>query len=133
MCEADGSKKNGNLRLQNVTGNEALAAPMYEENPTSLYSQEHIVNNPFPISSNITESQGKDLIVFHSSGNAPLKSIVISHGKAPNTSSNFWKIVLTELLLIFLITEMLQRVMEMLHYPHFKLFVISKNINTKSF
>ena len=37
---------------------------MYEENPTSLYSEVHIVNNPIPISSNITESQGKDPLCF---------------------------------------------------------------------
>ena len=76
--------------MQNVTGNETLAAPMYEENPTSLYPHVHIVNNPIPISSNITESQGKDPNVFHSSGNAPLNSIFSTHGKAPSTSSAFW-------------------------------------------
>ena len=61
----------GNLRMQNVTGNETLAAPMYEEKSISLYPHVHIVNNPIPISSNITESQGIDPNVFHSSGNAP--------------------------------------------------------------
>ena len=76
--------------MQNVTGNETLAAPMYEENPTSLYTHVHIVNNPFPISSNITERQGNDPNVFHSSGNAPLNSIVSTHGNAPSTSSAFW-------------------------------------------
>ena len=52
--------------MLNVTGNETLGAPMYEENPTSLYPYVHIVNNPIPISSNITESQGNDPNVFHS-------------------------------------------------------------------
>ena len=60
MYETDENKNNGNIRMQNVTGNETLAAPMYEENPTSLYPHVHIVNNPIPISSNITESQGND-------------------------------------------------------------------------
>ena len=67
-----------------------LAAPMYEENPTSLYPHVHIVNNPIPISSNMTEPQGNDPNVFHSSGNAPLNSIVSTHGNAPSTSSVFW-------------------------------------------
>ena len=90
MYETDKNKNNGNIRMQNVTGNETLAAPMYEENPTSLYLHEHIVNNPIPISSNITKSQGNDPNVFHSSGNAPLNSIVSTHGNAPSTSSAFW-------------------------------------------
>ena len=76
IYETDEDKNNGNFRMQNVTGNETLAAPMYEENPTSLYPHVHFVNNPIPISSNITASQGIDPNVSHSSGNATLKSIV---------------------------------------------------------
>ena len=72
MYETDENKKNGNIRMQNVTGNETLVAPVYDENPTSLYPHVHTVNNPMPISSNITESQGIDPNVFHSSGNVPL-------------------------------------------------------------
>ena len=90
MYEIDENKNNGNIRMQNVTGNETLAAPMYEENPTSLYPHVHIVNIPMPISSNITESQGKDPNVFHSSGYSPANSIVSPHGNAPSTSSAFW-------------------------------------------
>ena len=60
MYENDENKNNGNLRMQNITGNETLAAPMYEENPTSLYPHVHIVNNPMPISSNVAESLGND-------------------------------------------------------------------------
>ena len=90
MYETDENKNNGNIRMQNVTGNETLAAPMYEENPTSSYPHGHIVNNPIPISSTISESQGNDPNVFHSSGNAPLNSIVSTHGNAPSTSSAFW-------------------------------------------
>ena len=63
---------------------------MYEENPTSLYPHVHIVNNPIPVCSNITKSQRNYLKVFHSLGNAPLNSIVSTHGNAPNTSSAFW-------------------------------------------
>ena len=90
MYETDENKNNGNIRMQNVTGNETLAAPMYEENPTLLYPHVHIVNIPFPISSNITESQGNAPNVFHSSGIAPLNSIIITQGNAPSTSSAFW-------------------------------------------
>ena len=90
MYETDENKNDGNLRMQNVTGNETLAAPRYEENPTSLYTQVHIMNKPFPSSSNITESQGNDANVFHSSGIAPLHSIVSTYGNAPSTSSAFW-------------------------------------------
>ena len=88
--ETDENKNDGMVRMQNVTGYETLAAPMYEENPTSLYPHVHIVNNPILISSNITEPQGNDPNVFHSSGNAPLNSIVSAHGNAPSTSSVFW-------------------------------------------
>ena len=43
-------------------------------------------NVPFEL----TESQGIDPNVFPSSGNAPLYSIVSTHGNAPSTSSAFW-------------------------------------------
>ena len=48
MYQTDENKNNGNLCMQNVTGNETLAAPKYKENPTSLYSHVHIVDNPTP-------------------------------------------------------------------------------------
>ena len=89
MYETDENKKNGNIRMQNVTGNQTLAAPMYEENLTLLYPHVHIVNNPNLDSSNITESHGNDPNVFHFSGNAHLNSIVSTHGNAPSTSSAF--------------------------------------------
>ena len=90
MYETDQNKKNGNLRMLNVTGNVTLAAPISSENPTSLYPHVHIVNNSIPISSSITtKPQGNDPNVFHSSGNAPLNSIVSTHGNAPSTSSAF--------------------------------------------
>ena len=75
--------------MQNVTGSETLAAPMYEENPTSMHPNVHIVNNPIPISTNITESQRNYPNVFHSSGNAPLNSISRAHGNAHSTSETF--------------------------------------------
>ena len=52
MYETNENKNNGNLCMQNAIGNEALAAPMNEENPNQLYSQVHIVNNPMSINSN---------------------------------------------------------------------------------
>ena len=89
MHETDENKNKGNLRMQNVTGNEFLAAPMSEESPTSLYPHVHILNNRMPVSSNISESLRIDPSVFHSSGNAPPSSIVSTHGNAPSTSSTF--------------------------------------------
>ena len=88
MYENDENKNNGNLRMRNITGNEPLAVPMYEGNPTSLYPHVHFVNNPIPISSNITESQGNYPHVFHSSGNVSLNSTVSTHGNATSTSDN---------------------------------------------
>ena len=90
MYKTDENKNNGNIRMQNVTGNEPLAAPMCEENPTSLYPHVHFVNNSIAISLNITESQGNDTNVFHSAVKAPLNSIVSTQGNAPSTSSAFW-------------------------------------------
>ena len=96
MSENDENK--GYLRMQNVKGKENVAAPFYEENPTSLYPHVHIVNNSIPISSNITESKGKDLNVFHSSRNAPLNPIVSFHGNAPSIEVLFSILVFTEML-----------------------------------
>ena len=62
--ETDGNKNIGNLRMQNVTGNETLAAPMYEEYPTSLYPHVHIVNNLILISSNIVQTNHKETILM---------------------------------------------------------------------
>ena len=121
MYEIDENKNIGNISMQNVTGNETLAAPMYEEKPTSLYPHVHIVNNAIPISSSKTESQGNDPNVYHSSGNAPLNSIVITHPNAPSTSTTFLNNILTEMLLIFLITKMLRTILEMLHYRYLEL------------
>ena len=64
---------------------------MYEKNPTSFYPHVHLVNNPIPISSNITESQGHDPDMFHTSGNTPLNSIVSTHRNAPTISNTFLK------------------------------------------
>ena len=89
MYETDENKNNGTPRMQNITRNETLAAPMYEESSTSLYPHVHIVTNPIPISPNKTESQGKDSNVFQSSGIALLNSNVSAHEKAPSTSSTF--------------------------------------------
>ena len=49
LYETDENKSKSNLSVQNVKGNEILAAPMYVENPTSLYPHVHIVSNPLPI------------------------------------------------------------------------------------
>ena len=55
MCKSDENQNIGNIRMQNVLGNDTLAASMYNINPTSLYSHVDIVNNPMTVSSNKTE------------------------------------------------------------------------------
>ena len=89
LYETDENKTNRNLRMQNDTGNETLAATMYENKPTSLHPHVQFVNTPIPIRSNLTESQGNDPNVFHSSENTPLKSTVSAHRSPPSTSSTF--------------------------------------------
>ena len=75
--------------MQNVTGNETLAAPIYGENPTSLYPQLDVMQNPRPISPNMFESLANNTSVFHSPRNGPLNSIVSTHRSAPSTSRAF--------------------------------------------
>ena len=91
MYETDENKNNGNHRIQNVTGNGTLTLPVYEENPISFHPDVHIVNNSLPVSSNVTESQGNDPNVFHTSKNAPLNSVASTHGNAPSTSKTVLK------------------------------------------
>ena len=52
MYHTDENKSNDNLHVQNISGMETLAAPMYEENPNELYPLVNFVNNPIPFSSN---------------------------------------------------------------------------------
>ena len=82
-------EKNGNIRIENVTGEETLTSPLYKIHPTPLYSHVHIVMNPIPISSNITETQRNDPNVFHSSGFVPLNSIVSAYWIVSSTSTTF--------------------------------------------
>ena len=89
MYETDENESIGILRMQNVTDNEMLDAQMYDENPTSFYPHVHIVNNPIPISSNMTESQENEPNMFHTLENARLNAIVTSHWNALSTSTNF--------------------------------------------
>ena len=134
MYETHENKNNGNLRMQNVTSKETSAAPMYyEENPTSLYPHVHIVNNPFAISSNITESQGNDPNVFHFSGNAPLNQLLVLTEMLLVLQALFGMTVSIEMLLIFLITEMPRTVIEILHYLNLKIFVVSQKRNKRIF
>ena len=75
--------------MQNEKGIETLAAPMYEENPNQLYPQVHIVNNPMPISSKLSEHLGNDLNVVYPLGNVPPNLNASTHGHAPSTSRTF--------------------------------------------
>ena len=88
MYDSDENKTNGNLRVQNTLGNETLGASMYEENPNQLYPQVHIVNNPMPINSNLSESLGNNLHVVYTLGNVPSNFITNDHENATSTSSN---------------------------------------------
>ena len=90
MYETDENKNNGSLHMQNVTGNETLAAAMYEKNLYLLYPHVQFANNLMPITSNITESPEDDENLFHSSGNVPLKSIFTTHANASSTSCTLW-------------------------------------------
>ena len=75
--------------MQNAIGNETLAAPMYEENPNQLYPQVHIVNNPTPICSNLSEPLRNDPNVVYPLGNVPPNFDASTHGNAPSPSSTF--------------------------------------------
>ena len=54
-----------------------------------MYPQVHIVNNPMPISSNLSEHLRNDLNVVYPLGNVPHKFNAPTHGNAPSTSSTF--------------------------------------------
>ena len=56
---------------QTFAGNRPISAPMYEENPTLLYPQVHLMNNPIAIGSNLNERQRIDSNVLNKTGNAP--------------------------------------------------------------
>ena len=64
---------------------------MYEENPNQLYPQVHIVNNPMPIGSNISDRLGNDVNVVYPSGNVPPNFNASTHGNAFSSSSTFLK------------------------------------------
>ena len=83
MYETDENKIDGNLRLQNARGNGTLGAPMFEENPSQLYPQLHILDNPMPISSNLLEALGNDLNVVHQLRKFPPIFNASTYGKSP--------------------------------------------------
>ena len=84
MYKTDENKNNP--RMQNAIENENLAAPMFEKNPNQLYPQVKFVNNPMPISSDLSEVPGKDPNVIYLLGNVPPKFDAGTHGNAPSTS-----------------------------------------------
>ena len=89
MYETDENKNNSNLRMQNATGNEAVAAPRYEEKPNQSYPQVHIVNNRMLISSNLSHFPENDPNVVYPLGNIPPNFNASTHGNAPSTSGSF--------------------------------------------
>ena len=96
MYDTDENKKSGNPSSPNAIANEPLAAPLYGENPTSLYAHVHIVNNPFTISSSLSESLGDNPSVFDSMGKDRLNSIFSTYGNASSTSITFFNICINE-------------------------------------
>ena len=90
MQDSDKNKANGNLGVQNEIVNETLAAPMYEENSNQLYPPGNIVNNPIPISSNLSESLGNDTNVVYPLWNVATNFNDSAQGNARSTSSTFF-------------------------------------------
>ena len=96
MYENEENKRISNGSPQNLAGNGSIAAQMYEENPTLLYPQVHLINNPIAIGSSLNERQRIDPNVLNQIENAPstLNTFLQnnngnnSSGKAPNTPVN---------------------------------------------
>ena len=94
MYEKEENKWNSNGPPQNIAGNRPISAPMYKENPTLLYPQVHLMNNPIAIGFNLNERQRIESNTLNQTGNAPNTFNTLlqgnngnnSTGKAPNTS-----------------------------------------------
>ena len=94
MYKNEENKRISNGSPQNLAGNRSIAAPMYEENPTLLYPQVHLMNNQIAIGSSLIERQRIDSNVLNQTGKAPntfnpfLQSTNGNNGtgNAPNTS-----------------------------------------------
>ena len=71
MYENEENKRISNGSPQNLAGNGSIAAQMYEENPTLLYPQVHLINNPIAIGSNLNERQKIHPNVLNQIENAP--------------------------------------------------------------
>ena len=107
MYDSIESKTDGNLCMQNAVDSEILAVLMYEENPYQLYPEVRIVNNPTPISSNLSDLLENDPFLvyplgkfspeFNASfqGNAPsIPSTLLNNninGNAPSTLRRFFE------------------------------------------
>ena len=89
IYESTENKNIGNLRVQNAAGNETLAAPMYEENLSELYTQVQFVNNPMPISCNLSEPLRHDPNVVYSLGEVHPNFNASAQGNAPSFSNKF--------------------------------------------
>ena len=135
LYETDENKNNGNLRLQNVTGNETLAAPMNEENPTSLYP--HVLMYTFwTIQFRLVQTylNHKEMILmcFILQEMFPWIQLAVLTEMLPVLQVLFWITVLMEMLLILQMTEMLRTVKEMFDYPHLKFFRLLQETNSKN-
>ena len=71
MYENEENERTSNGPPQNLAGNRPISAPMYEENPTDLYPQVHLMNNPIAIGSNLNARQRTESNTLNQTGNAP--------------------------------------------------------------
>ena len=89
MYENEENKRISNGFSQNPAGNRPIAAPMYEENPTLLYPQVHLLNNPIAIGSTLNERQRADSNVLNQTGNAPSTlNTFLQNNNGNNSSGN---------------------------------------------
>ena len=121
MYENEDNKRISNGSPQNLIGNRPISAPMYEENPTLLYPQVHLMNNPIAIGSNFNERQKVESNVLNQTGNAPNTL----YTKVP-TAITVLEMLQILLLLKILLVLQVTIVMKMLHYPHHNVY--KKNV-----
>ena len=87
MCELEEDENNGNLRMQNAMKPSLQLCT--EKNQTNCNPQVHIVNNPMPISSNLSEPLRDDPNVVYPLGKIPPNFNASVDGNASSTSCTF--------------------------------------------
>ena len=113
----------GKLRMQNAKGNEILAAPMYDENPNQMHPQVHIVNNPMPNVSNLSDPLRNDPKLVYPLGNVPPNFNASTNGNAAITSSTSLKNSINGTGPNTSNDRIALNIKENAHYPHLKYFL----------